>query len=202
MPKKNNFYLLVLSEIIFLFLILIIIPSIFLIEKSGISQTSFENTLPLDVNHSYIQSFISDKNNLNSVSVLVKNPALKSNNRVVINLQDSNQKNVQTLEISGKGIEDPGWVKLKFSPINSKKGDIFYIKITSDAKKDNDLYIYGNNDDHNINFKTTYKSPNLKDSLKDNIAYQASRLSELNKFQSIFYLSLIVTVNILLFISL
>jgi hypothetical protein len=202
MLRKNNFFILILIEISFLLFLIIIIPTLFLREKPGISQIYFENTLPLDINHSYLETFISDRNNLNSVSVLLKNPALKSHNKVNIEIQSKDNKFFQSLEISGQGIQDPSWIKVKFSPINSKKGDIFYIKIISDAQKDNNLYIYGNKNNQSINFKTTYKSLSLKDSLKDNISYQASRLSELNKFQSIFYLTFLITVNLLLFISL
>jgi hypothetical protein len=202
MLRKNNFFILILIEISFLLFLLIILPTLFLREKPGVSQISFENILSLDTNYSHIESFVSDRDNLNSVSVLLKNPALKSNDNVNIEIQNGKTELIQSLEVTGKGIQDPGWVKVKFSPINSKKGDIFYIKITSNAKKDNDLYIYGNKNNQSINFKTTYKSSSLKDSLKDNINYQASRLSELNKFQSIFYLTLLITVNLLLFISL
>ncbi len=202
MLKRNNFYLLVLIEISFLFFMLIIIPSIFLTEKPGISQISFENILPLDKNNIYNQIFVSSRNNLNSVSVLLKNPALRSNDQVTLELQDKNKKTIQSLEISGKGIEDPGWVKLKFSPINSQKGDIFYVKITSNAQKDNDLYIYGNKENNNINFKTSYKSPNLIDSLKDNLSFQKDQFLSQNHFQTVLYLTTLVIINFLLFLSL
>lgn len=202
MLKRNNFYLLILIEIIFLFIILIFIPSFFLIERSGTSQTLFENILPLDINHSYSQTFVSNKDYLNSVSVLLKNPALKSRDKVFINLQDVNKTNIQTLELSGVGIEDPGWVKLKFLPINSKKGDIFYLKINSNAKNDNDIYIYGNNLNQNINFKTTYKSQNIINSLKNNFNYQKDKILILNHLQTTFYLITVIIINILIFLSL
>ncbi len=202
MLKRNNFYLLILTQISFLFLIFIIIPSIFLIEKSGISQTSFENILSLDSKHIYIQKIITDHNNLNSVSVLLKNPALKSIDQVKLELQNSNQQPIQFLNISGQGIEDPGWIKLKFLPINSQKGDIFYLKITSHAKNDNDLYIYGDKNSQNLNFKTTYKSTNLIDSVKDNLLYQKDNFLKLNQFQNYFYLTILIFTNILLFFSL
>jgi hypothetical protein len=202
MLRKNNFYLFLLAELFFLFFMLIIIPSFFLKEKPGISQLYFENILSLNINSSHIQPFISDRNNLNSVSVLLKNPALKSNDQVKLELQNKNKEPIQSLEISGKGIEDPGWVKLKFYPINSQKGDIFYIKVTSNAQKDNNLYIYGNKENNNINFRTTYKSPNLINSLKDNFNNQLDRFTKLNKIQTTFYSTILLITNILLFFSL
>jgi len=202
MLKRNNFYLLILAQIFFLFFVFIIIPSIFLIEKPGIYQTSFEDILPLDSKHIYIQKIIADHNNLNSVSVLLKNPALKSTDQVKLELQNSNQQPIQFLNISGQGIEDPGWIRLKFSSINSQKGDIFYLKITSNAKNDNDLYVYGDKNNQNLNFKTTYKSTNLIDSIKYNFVYQKDKFLKLNQFQNNFYLMVLIFVNILVFLSL
>ena len=175
-------------------------PIIFLKEKPGINQISFENILPLDINHSYIQSFISNKNNLNSVSVLLKNPALKSIDMVYIEVQNSNYETIQSFSISGRGIEDPGWINFKFSPISSKKGDIFYLKITSDSPKDNLLYIYGDKNTNNINFKTTFTARNLKESFKDNLNQQINNFKSRNIFQTGFYLFAIVLINLLILI--
>jgi len=199
MPRKNNFYLIILAEISFLFFILIIIPTIFLKEKPGIYQTSFDNTLPLDINHSYIQPFVSDKNNLSSVSVLLKNPSLESRDIVYIEVQDSNQETLQSLSISGQGIEDPGWLNFKFPSINSKIGDIFYLKISSDSQKDNLLYIYGDKNTKNINFKTTFTATNLKESFDDNLNQQINNFKSRNIFQTASYLILLILTNIFMF---
>lgn len=200
MPKKNNFYLIILAEISFLFFILIIIPTVFLKEKPGIHQTSFENILPLDINHSYVQSFISDKNNLSSVSVLLKNPSLESRDIVYIEVQNKNKETLQSLSISGQGVEDPGWLNFKFPPINSKIGDIFYLKISSDAQKDNLLYIYGDKNTKNINFKTTFTASNIKESLLDTLNQQINNFQSRNIFQTATYLLLFLLINIFLFI--
>lgn len=202
MLKRNNFILLVLTEISFIFFLIIVIPSLFLFEKNGISQTRFENILPLDTNHSYLQSFISSRDNLNSVSVLLKNPALKSTDSVIVQLEDSHQETIKSLTINGQSIEDPGWIRLKFIPINSQKGDIFYLKITSNAQKDNDLYVYGNRDRQIINFKTTYKSTSFINSLKDNFAYQKNKIINTSHPHLCGYLLVLIIVNIIIFITL
>lgn len=198
MLNKNKILIIIL-EIIFLFSLLILMPTVFIREKNGACQTSSENILPLDKHHIYIQEFTTDYNNLNSVSVLLKNPALKSQDQVTIELLDQNQISIQSLNISGQGIEDPGWVKLKFNPLNSNKDDTFYIKITSNAQNDNDLYIYGNNQTQEINFKTTYKSANLKQSLQETINFQKEKLANLNKIYLISYIAIIIFLNVALF---
>jgi len=202
MLRKNKFYLIILIQLLFLIAIFLLIPSLFIREKNGISQTNFENILILDHQHVYLEEFISDQNNLNSVSLLLKNPALNSHDSVYIELLDQNQQPIQSLVTSGVSIGDPSWIRLKFLPINSQAGDKFFIKISSDALKDNDLYVYGNSENQSINYKTTYKSPSFKDSFKDNFNYQKEKLSELNKGQGIFYLLLLISINILLYSSL
>ena len=200
MPKINNFYLIIPGEIIFIFFLLIILPTIFLKEKPGIYQTSFENTLPLSIKNSYIQQFVTDRDNLNSFSVLLKNPELKSNDFVYLELLNSHKETIQSLKTSGISISDPSWIRFKFSPINSKKGDIFYLKITSNSQKDNLLYIYGDKNTNNINFKTTFISRNIKESFKDNLNQQINNFKSRNIFQTGFYLFTIVLINILILI--
>ena len=200
MPRKNNFYLIILAEIFFLFFILVVIPTVFLNEKPGIYQTSFENILPLDINHSYIQPFVSDRNNLSSISVLLKNPSLESRDIVYIEVQNKNEETLHSLSISGQGIEDPGWLNFKFPPINSKIGDIFYLKISSDSQKDNLLYIYGDQNTKNINFKTTFTATNNKESLVDTLNQQINNFKSRNNFQTVSYLLLLLLINIFIFI--
>lgn len=201
MPKKiNKFYLIILVEFFFLFFILIIIPTVFLKEKPGINQTSFENILSLDINHSYTQIFTSDKDNLNSVSVLLKNPNLESRDIIYIEVQNNYQETLRSLSISGQGVEDPGWLKFKFPLINSKKGDVFHIKITSNSQKDNFLYIYGDKNTKNINFKTTFTANSIKESLKDNLNQQINNFQSRNIFQTVIYLFVLLLINIFIFI--
>ena len=175
-------------------------PTFFIKQKNGVSQINFENILPLDQNHAYLRQFTTNFDHLNSVSVLLKNPALKSRDEVIVEVLDQDQKLIKSLNIFGQGIEDPGWVRFKFSPLDSNKGDNFYIKISSDAKKDNDLYIYGNQNNQNINFKTSYKSDSLKQSFKESVAFQKEKLTHLNKTYLYSYLTVLIVINTLIFI--
>jgi len=199
MPKKSKFLFLIIAEIFFLTFLFIVLPTVFIKERNGISQTSFENILPLDTNHTYTQSFISDRNNLNSVSMFLKNPGLKNHDSILIEVQDNHYNTIQKLETSGVSIGDPSWIKLKFPPINSQKGDTFYIKVTSNAKHDNDLYIYGNQENKSLNFKTTYKSANLSSSLKENLDFQKEKFIHLSQSSFYLYLVTIIGINIIIF---
>lgn len=202
MLRKNNFYLLVLIEILFLFFIFLIIPAIFLKERPGINQTSFDNILPLDTKHSYLQTLVLDRNNLNSISVQLKNPSLKNNSWVDLEIQNKNQETIQSLAIRGSNIEDPSWVRFKFPTINSQIGDTVYLKITTDNQTKDSLYIYGNPDGKNINFKTTFLVKNFKESFLNNLNQQKDRFFKLNQIKTISYSTILIVLNILLFISL
>ena len=200
MPKISKPFILIISELTFLVFLLIILPLIFIRERPGVSKTSFEKILPLDINHSYIQSIISDRNNLNSVSVLLKNPGLESKDVVYIEIQNNHQETLQSFSISGRSIEDPGWLNFKFPPLNSKKGDIFLLKISSNSQKDNLLYIYGDPNTQNINFKTTFTTENIKESFKDNLNQQINNFKSRNIFYSVTFLLLLLLTNIFILI--
>ena len=200
MPKINKFLLIIPAEIIFIFFLLIILPTMFLKEKPGVYQTSYKDTLSLNSKNTYLQQIKTDRNNLNSFSVLLKNPELKSNDIVNLDLLNSNKEIIQSLKTSGISISDPSWIRFKFSPINSKKGDIFYLKITSNSPKDNLLYIYGNKDTNNINFKTTFTAQNIKESFKENLNQQLNNFKSRNIFQTSFYLITIILINLLILI--
>lgn len=200
MPKINKFLLIIPAEIIFIFFLLIILPTMFLKEKPGVYQTSYKDTLSLNSKNTYLQQIKTDRNNLNSFSVLLKNPELKSNDIVNLDLLNSNKEIIQSLKTSGISISDPSWIRFKFSPINSKKGDIFYLKITSNSPKDNLLYIYGNKDTNNINFKTTFTTQNIKESFKENLNQQLNNFKSRNIFHTSFYLVTIILINLLILI--
>ena len=175
-------------------------PSIFIKEQPGIKQTSHKDTLSLDIKNSFIQEFISDQNNLQSISILLKNPALVNKSQVKIELQDQNQKTIKSLETSGLSINDPGWIKFKFPYINSKKGDKFFIKISTDNSRPDSLFIYGDNKNKSINFKTTYTFSSIQESFKENINKQINNFKIRNIFYSIAYLILLVLINIFILI--
>jgi hypothetical protein len=202
MLKKINFLFILLFEFILLFIFFILLPSFFLKEKEGIGEKKYSDTLPLNINNSYLQPLSQSKNGLNSISVLLKNPGLFSKDSVKIELLNENMTVLYTLDTSGSSIEDPGWIKFKFAPINLSNENKLYIKVSSAAVKDNLLYIYGNKQTKEINFKTTYKSLTLKDSFRDNLTFQKNQFYNRSLLGNIIFCSLIIFLNLLVFISL
>lgn len=196
MTKRNKLALLIISELTFLATILIVLPSIFIKERPGVSQTSYNDTLSLDTKNSFSQEFTSDKNNLRSISVLLKNPGLVSKDQIKIELQDQSKVTLRHLETSGISIGDPSWVNFEFPYINSQKGDKFFIKISTNNQQLDHLYVYGNRQSKDINFKTTYTARNLKESFQNNIEYQKNQIHQRSFISIISYLTIILLLNI------
>ena len=202
MQKRNKFGLILVGEIAFLAIIFVVLPAIFIKERPGVSQTSLNETLSLDTKNSFLQEVVSNRDNLRSVSVLLKNPGLINKDQVIIELQDASQNTLHTLNTSGISIGDPSWINFEFPAVNSKKGDRFFIKITTANQQPDHLFVYGSHSNKNINFKTTYTANNLKESLKNNLEYQKNQIKERSTSQIIVYIAAIVLLNTLLFLSL
>jgi hypothetical protein len=201
MSKKIKFIVIFLSELFLLFTLLVLLPTFFLKEKEGIGEKKYTNTLPLNTKNSYLEPFTQNNKGLNSISVLLKNPGLLSKDSVKIELLDEHMSILETLNTSGISIEDPGWVKFKFTPINVNN-KIFYIKVSSTAVKDNLLYIYGDEKTGNINFKTTYRSLSLKESFLNNLIFQKNQFINRSSLSNIFFFCLVMFLNFLVLISL
>lgn len=199
MKEKNKFIILVISEIVFLISLFFILPTLFIREKTGISNTDSQNILPLDNKNSYTQEFITSRDNLSSISVLLKNPQLFNQSPINIEILDKNKNTLRSLKTSGVSVGDPSWIDFKFPFILSKIGDKFFIKITTDNTKQDSLYIYGNQENKSINHKITYVSKDIKEAFKNNLEEQTQKFNKINKTFLTIYLLLIIGLNIVIF---
>lgn len=200
MPKITKITLTFLAEFILIFSFWVLLPTLLIDERNGTQHLGEINILPLDINHSHLQSFIADQDNLSSVSLQLKNPEIKSIDNVYLQIENDKKEIVCDMSVNGRNIADPSWINFNFIPIRSKKGDHFYLKIRSDAPKDNLLYIYGNDQNSNLNFKSSYKTLSLKEAFGKNLEMQKNRIYQMDKIYLSFYLILISIVNFLLFL--
>jgi len=194
----TKFIILISSQILFFTFLFLVLPSILIKERPGILQTSYVETLSLDTKNNFTQEFISDQNNLQSISILLKNPVLLNKSQIKIELQDQNKNTIRSLETSGISVGDPSWITFKFPYINSQIGDKFFIKISTDNSKTDNLFIYGNQKDKSINFKTTYTTPNIKESIKKTIVFQLNQIKQRNPIETMIYIILIIILDIYL----
>lgn len=200
MPKKIRIILIILVELFLIISLWILLPTLLIGDRSGVQHLGEINTLPLDINHSYLQSFVADQDNLSGISLQLKNPEIKSVDNVYLQIINDKNDIVRDLSVNGRNIADPSWINFNFIPIKSNKGDLFSLKISGDATKDNLLYIYGNDQNSNLNFKSSYKTLSLKEAFEKNLEMQKNRIYQMDKVYLSFYLILISTVNFLLFL--
>lgn len=207
MPKKNKLFVLMISEILFLFFMFVILPSFLIKERPGTQQLSYSDVLSLDIKNSYNQEFIANQDNLELISVLLKNPGVinksqieietqNQNKTVKIELQDQNKNTLNSFETKWSSVGDPSWVNVEFPNSNYKNGDKFFINVSTTNQLPDRFFIYGDVNSKSINFRTTYQSSNLINSLKLNLNQQINNFKSRNIFYNISYFFIILLINI------
>jgi hypothetical protein len=76
------------------------------------------------------------------------------------------------------------------------------LNITSNNQTKDSLYIYGNQKGKDINFETTFLAKNIKESFLNNLNQQKNQFLKRDKIKTFSYSTILITINILLFISL
>lgn len=202
MPKIIKIILIILAELIFITSLWVILPTLLIIDRNGVRHLGEIDTLPLDINHSYLQSFITDQDNLSSIALQLKNPEIKSTDTVYLQVANEKHETIRDLSVSGRNIADPSWINFDFIPIESTKGDLFYLKINADAPKDNLLYIFGNHQNKELNFKSSYKALSTKEALVNNLNNQKHRISQMSKIHLFSYIGIVTITSLALFLAL
>jgi hypothetical protein len=91
---------LLILELLLVFGLVIIIPSILVKEQYLINNESISILEPLTKEKTYFQK-ISNSTNLNSISLMIKNPNIENTSKIYIKLEDiqkTQSKNLQYLE--------------------------------------------------------------------------------------------------------
>src|SRR3989338_126192 len=108
---------------IIMLIIIIIIPAVTLLslrKEIGLKQTEESKVLFFYGNQDYRFSFVSPKDNLNSVVVKLKNISIKNSKPVYFRLLD-NQDIVKQIQINGSNIGDSSMVRFAFAAIKDSK---------------------------------------------------------------------------------
>jgi hypothetical protein len=182
---------LLILELLLVFGLVIIIPSILVKEQYLINNESISILEPLTKEKTYFQK-ISNSTNLNSISLMIKNPNIENTSKIYIKLEDIQKNTIKEFAISGANVGDPSWVKLKFEPIVQNE---IYIIISTDNDNPYGLQIY--HKDNNFNLQATAKINSISSRIKKNIVSQYNQFSNKSLPHSIFYLTLIIYLNYL-----
>ncbi len=195
MSKKIiKFTSIVLIQLFSVSMFILILPSIIIKERPFETIEKYENNLSLEVNNYSLK--INEVKNLNSISLHFKNPGLIGSDQIKIDIKNNNTI-IKEFITSGYSIGDSSWIKFEFEPQNITNDTFINISCLSKCQN---LYLVGESN-NKINYITTTKASSLKESFKNNLNNQFNKFYN-NYLFSIFYLSLIIVLNIVLFISL
>jgi len=178
-------------ELLFIFTLIIVLPSFLVKEKYIINDESISILEPLISDKDYTQA-IPNSLSLNSVSIMIKNPNIKNNSQIFIDLLDQKQNKLNEFTIYGSNVGDPSWVKLKFNPIPENN---LSLKISTENKDRDSLQIYYKN--NRFNLQATTKNSSFISRLKENIFYQSSQFTHRSYIFSLSYLGLILLLSYL-----
>lgn len=190
--KKISKYLLI--EIALVLIFLIIFPTLVIKERVGVNHEGGNPILPLQSGKSYTQTIRNPTKSLNSISLQLKNPQIKDNSLIYIEILDEQGEIQKDFSIYGDNIGDPSWIKLDFSPIENTN---LILKVSGQSKFDNSLYLFADQNNY-FDIKTTYALPSFKSRLLLNIDYQINQFYKRNLFFNLSYLAVIAFLNLYL----
>lgn len=191
MRKK---YKLILIQISIILIFMLLIPPLLIREKIVIDKNGGEATFNLSQNKYFLQKISQHSPNINSISLQFKNPEIKNNSLITVEIDDILGNLITDFTFYGANIGDPSWVKLKFSPLAISD---FQIKVFSDGDS-RDLYLYVDKD-NKADLITTSYLPGFTNRFLRNINFQIRQITQRSLWHNIFYLLTVILLNSYLF---
>lgn len=190
--KKILKYIVV--ELFVFFILIVFFPALLIREKIGLNIDGGKPKLPLQTGKFYTQKINNPTHSINSISLQLKNPQIKDNSLVYIEILDEAGELQKDFSIYGANIGDPSWIKLDFSPIESTN---LVIRVSGESQFDNSLYLFADQN-NNFDLKTSYALPTFKDRIFQNLIYQTNLFKQRSMWHNILYLASIVSLNLYL----
>lgn len=181
--------LIVISLIPLWFLVLILLPTLFITSRPSISNQSnpsFFNSL--DIGHTYSFETVTTNTNINSLTFTLKNPQILNNN--LIHFKISSGTDEKVLSFSGSNIGDPSNLDLKFEPLSTKNQGIVQINISTNNPDPNSLYLLTDNRGQPV-FISTYYQSGFTNRLEFNFHRITSQLTQIPFIYKTTYLLLL-----------
>lgn len=181
----------IILEIVIIVLLIIVLPSFFITKKTGINKEGGQAVLSLQKGKIYSQKIYNSSQSLNSVSLQLKNPMIRDNSLINIDIQNESGDSQREFTIYGSNIGDPSWIKLNFPPIVEQN---LIIKVSSESPEDNSLYLYADKNGL-FDMKTTYKLPTFKQRLIQNYYYQINQALKRSSWHNLIYAIIVFYLN-------
>lgn len=184
----------ILFEFILIGFLLIIFPALVITEKMGVMVQGGKPILPLQAGRFYIQEIKNPSLSLNSISLQLKNPEIKDNSLIYIEIIDESGETQKDFSIYGSNIGDPSWIKLDFNPINKAN---LVLRVSGESQFDNSLYLFADQNGH-FDLKTTYALSNFQSRLRQNINSQVNLFIKRSLWHNRIYSTTLILLNFFL----
>ncbi|MFZ2153336.1 MAG: hypothetical protein WAV41_04815 [Microgenomates group bacterium] len=194
---KKYFPYLIL-QILILISLFLVLPVLIIRDRLFVSIDTGQKLLPLISQHPYTRTIYNSPLGTKSIQLHLKNPSLKNNSRIFVDILDTQNIPLSQFVFSGSNIGDPSWINLDFTPL---KNTDFQINIYTDNQNDQSLYIYTDNSSV-PDFRSFYTTPSYLRRFTTNFNYQIHQATLRHPLHSILYCLLIIYLNITLFQSL
>jgi hypothetical protein len=181
-------------ELIFIFILLILFPASVIKEKIDVNVEAGKPILPLQAGKFYTQVINNPTHSLNSISLQFKNPLIKDNSLIYIEILDNLGELQKDFSIYGANIGDPSWIKLDFTPIDKTN---LVLKVSGESQFDNTLYLFADQNGY-FDLKTSYRLPGLKERILQNLKQQSNLLKQRSMWHNILYLGTLIMLNLYL----
>jgi len=183
-----------LKEIAVIFFFVFLLSPIFIREEFGINKEGGQATFNLSSGQTFTQIISQYPSNLDTISLQLKNPQIKNNSKLTVDINDLNDNLLQEFIFYGANVGDPSWIKLKFKPLNSSG---YQIKVSADSDP-NDLYLYVDKNNQ-MDLHTTSYLPGFKNRFLGNINYQLKQFKQRSYWHNIGYFFVLFALNLYLF---
>jgi|GEM_PF-3883414 len=193
---KKVFVILTINVVI-PFILIIILPSILITSRKGVSnqegtaQVSFTNSTPMQF------TITSDLSNLQSLSFDIKNPGIKNNSKIMLDIVSPNSE--RSMVIYGSNVGDPSTVLFKFPAFSEPPNTTYSIFLTTDNTVHDSLYLLTNSEKQ-PKFESFYKQSNFLSNIISNLKYQFNQIKNRSIIHSLAYFTLIIILNYKIFI--
>jgi hypothetical protein len=181
-------------EIIVIFFFVFSLSPIFIREEFGINREGGQATFNLSSGKTFIQIISQHPPNLDSISIQLKNPQIKNNSEITVDIDDLKDNLLQEFTFYGANVGDPSWIKLKFKPLNSSG---YKIKVSADPDQ-NDIYLYSDKNNQ-MDLHTTSYLPGFKNRFLKNINYQINQFKQRSYWHNVGYFFVLFALNLYLF---
>jgi hypothetical protein len=191
----KKYLLIICLNIFFIAFLLVIFPSVAIHKRQGTSKDNGNHQISFIKKNPITFSFVSDKPNLQSLFVDMKNPGVSNNSK--INFEISSPTSQRNIVFYGNNVGDPSSVPLKFSPFFDPPSTTYSVSLSTDNTDTQALYLITNQNSDPI-FRSYYLQTDFNTNLQSNIQRQFEIFKQRSSIHNLIYIFSIIFLSLLI----